>query len=41
MRKIESFGYKKSHIINSLNSNVLNHATSCYYLLTETKLGLY
>ena len=30
---VENYGYNKEYIIKSLQSNEINHAVACYYLL--------
>jgi len=37
MKKVEAYGYSKEYITKSLNINELNHATTCYYILSSTK----
>jgi len=33
LRVVESFGYPRQMVINSINSRQLNHATCCYELV--------
>ena len=35
LKKMKTMGFEKSFVIASLNANIHNNATTCYYLLSE------
>ena len=37
IEKVVRFGYPKSYVINAVNSHELNHATTTYYLIANSK----
>lgn len=37
VKKVETFGYPKGYLVNALAVHELNHATTCYYLLSGNK----
>jgi len=36
LKVVESFGYPKKFVVKCINRGDINHATSCYYLLSQT-----